>query len=104
MTSLPTVSDPAAVDGALTPRFLDELRSAFDAVPAYRIAQNAVTQVTADDVALNRRAVTAIDHTFSHVLDDWSVTNQKNSGRCWIFAGLNLLRPGAMQRMNLKEF
>jgi bleomycin hydrolase len=40
----------------------------------------------------------------SNLLDDWSVTNQKNSGRCWLFAGLNLLRVGAAQAMNLKEF
>jgi bleomycin hydrolase len=38
------------------------------------------------------------------VLDDWSVTNQKNSGRCWMFAGMNLLRPPAMKRMGLRSF
>lgn len=103
MTSSPTLAGPGT-DGALTPAFLDELRADFERKPAYRIAQNAVTQVTADDVALNRRAVTGIDHTFSHLLDDWPVTNQKTSGRCWMFAGLNLFRVGAMRQMNLKEF
>ncbi|GAH22303.1 unnamed protein product, partial [marine sediment metagenome] len=34
-------------------------------------------------------------------IDDWSVTNQKKTGRCWIFAGTNLLRVGAMKKMNL---
>jgi bleomycin hydrolase len=48
--------------------------------------------------------VTSIDHSFSTTLDDWSVTNQKKSGRCWMFAGLNLFRPGAIARMNLKNF
>jgi bleomycin hydrolase len=91
-------------DGALTAERLAALQIGFDRVPAYRIAQNAVTQVTADDVALNRSVVTGIDHTFSHLLDDWAVTNQKTSGRCWIFAGLNLLRTGAMKKMNLKQF
>ncbi|MEM9083966.1 MAG: C1 family peptidase, partial [Planctomycetota bacterium] len=42
--------------------------------------------------------------SFSHVLDDWPVTNQKQSGRCWCFAGLNLLRAGAIQALNLKDF
>src|SRR4051794_34900186 len=90
--------------GALAPDFLDRLRDDFDRSPAYRIAQNAVSQVPADDVALNRRVLTSIDHSFSTVLDNWPVTNQKVSGRCWMFAGLNLFRAGAMAQMNLREF
>src|SRR5262249_15260048 len=43
-------------------------------------------------------------HALSTVLDDWKVTNQETSGRCWLFAGLNLLRVGAMRKMGLKEF
>ncbi|HET9015809.1 MAG TPA: C1 family peptidase, partial [Thermomicrobiaceae bacterium] len=41
---------------------------------------------------------------FSTFLDDWAVTNQKQSGRCWMFAGLNLLRVAAMKKMQTKEF
>lgn len=90
--------------GSLTPDFLSTLRREFAAKPAYTIAQNAVTQCTVDDVALNRSVVTSTDHTFSHLLDDWAVTHQKKSGRCWMFAGLNLFRVGAMKKMNLKDF
>ncbi|MBI2761257.1 MAG: C1 family peptidase [Chloroflexi bacterium] len=106
--STPTIVQPqsatAPADGALAPEKLAAMNAAFGQKPAHRIAQNAVTQVTADDVALNRSLVTSIDHTFSHLLDDWAVTNQKVSGRCWMFAGLNLFRAGAMKKMNLKEF
>lgn len=83
---------------------LARLRSDFDSHPTARLMQNAVTQSGVDDVALNREVITTVDHTFSHVLDDWSVTNQKRSGRCWMFAGLNLFRPAAMAAMNLKDF
>ena len=51
-----------------------------------------MTQTAVDDVALDRSVVTMTDHTFSHVLDDWEVTDQQKSGRCWMFAALNLLR------------
>ena len=91
-------------DGALTLHRISNLRKIFESNSVYRMAQNAVCKVTVDDVALNRQVVTNSDFTFSHVLDDWSVTNQKRSGRCWMFAGLNLLRVGAMKKMNLKEF
>lgn len=89
---------------ALTDAAVERMRTAFAAEPRYRLALNAVTQNAADDVALNRAIVTGIDHTFSTLLDQWAVTNQKASGRCWMFAGLNLFRVGAMQRMNLKGF
>jgi bleomycin hydrolase len=90
--------------GAISSGQLSELRDAFEANRRWRNAQNAVTQVSVDDVALNRAVVNTTDHTFSHLLDDWAVTNQKMTGRCWMFAGLNLFRVGAMQKMGLKEF
>jgi bleomycin hydrolase len=103
-TIAPDAQNLSGSDGALTEQQFARLQSSFDRSPAYRLAQNAVTQVSADEVALNRRVLTTIDHSFSTVLDDWSVTNQKQSGRCWMFAGLNLFRVGAMRTMNLKEF
>ena len=72
--------------------------------PTAQLMQNAVTENGVDDIALNRQIITSTDHTFSHLLDDWGVTNQKRSGRCWMFAGLNVFRPAAMKAMNLKDF
>jgi len=69
-----------------------------------RLAQNAVARTSVDDLLLDQRLVSTIDHTFSTQLDDWSVTNQKQTGRCWMFAGLNLLRVGARKAMGIKEF
>jgi bleomycin hydrolase len=83
---------------------LELMRKQFSANPKNRVAQNAVAQTSIDDVALDREVVVGTDTTVSNLLDDWSVTNQKKSGRCWLFAGLNLLRVGAAQVMNLKEF
>jgi len=83
---------------------LELLRKDFSASPAYRLAQNAVTQVAVDDVAINREIINTTDHSLSTLLDDWKVTNQERSGRCWLFAGLNLLRVGAMKKMGLKDF
>lgn len=88
----------------LTTARLQKLRTQFARDRAARLAQNAVTQVTIDDVALRRGVVSNVDHTFSTMLDDWTTTNQKGSGRCWMFAGLNLFRAGAMQKMSIKNF
>ena len=90
--------------GALSGELLAGMRAEFAANPANRVAQNAVVRTPIEDVALNHGIVTTMDHTFSIQLDDWSATSQKASGRCWMFAGLNLFRPGAMRQMNVKEF
>ena len=81
-----------------------DLTEEFRSNKKLRLAQNAVTQTTADDVALNREVVTASDFSFSITLDDWRVTNQKRSGRCWMFAALNLLRVGARDALNVRNF
>jgi len=89
---------------ALQESDIEILKKQFQADPALRIVQNAVTRVTVDDVAIDRAIVNEADHTMSASLDDWKVTSQGKSGRCWLFAGLNLLRPGTMAKLNVKEF
>ena len=41
---------------------------------------------------------------FSLELETGDVTDQKSSGRCWLFAGLNTLRFEIMKKLNLKTF
>ena len=69
-----------------------------------QLMQNIVTQRDVNEVALNHKIISDATHNFSNVLDDWSVTNQARSGRCWMFAGLNLFRSEARNILNLKEF
>jgi len=95
---------PGGTAENLQSKHLKLMQKEFDSKPHYRQMQNAVTVTAVDKVALNRAVVTDLDDSFSCRLDDWAVTNQKESGRCWIFAGTNLLRVGAMRKMNLKEF
>ena len=66
---------------------------AFAAEPRNRLALNAVTAGKVQVVARNREAVVrAAQRSFSHVVKTPEITNQKQSGRCWMFAGLNVLR------------
>ena len=83
---------------------LERFEKQFAANPAYRLAQNAVTAAGLDEVAVDRSILTSIATSMSHVLDDWTATNQEKSGRCWLFAGTNLLRSRASVTMNLKDF
>ena len=79
-------------------------RRAFEADPRNRVALNAVTKTPVKNVAMNRAAVVRQNHTFSHVVKAGASTSQNSSGRCWMFAGLNLFRTTAAQNMNLEDF
>ena len=88
----------------ITRKQVEQLRKDFSSDPSNKVAQNAVTNVQLPDLTLNRDVVQDTANTFSTKLDKWKVTAQMRSGRCWLFATLNLFRPGTMKKMNVKEF
>ncbi|MBW0521761.1 hypothetical protein O181_061476 [Austropuccinia psidii MF-1] len=72
-------------------------------------AQFASTVLTKQNLAtalISRKAVTADKQVFSHTLtvQPTPVTNQKSSGRCWLFASCNVLRMGIVKKFNLGDF
>ena len=95
-----TQSNPGALDSAI----ISEFKEIYESQPAHQLMQNVVTQHDVNDIALNRSIVSEAVHSFSTVLDDWSVTNQARSGRCWMFAGLNLFRAETRHLLNVKDF
>ena len=90
--------------GEITKKQIEDMRKEFSSDSSAKVAQNAVTSNNLSTVTLRRDLVQEVDFTFSTKLDEWKATNQKSSGRCWLFATLNLFRPGAMKKMNVKEF
>ena len=83
---------------------LKRYQGAFEKDSRHRAALNAVTKTSVSKVALNRRVVTGLDHTYSVMLKSNETTEQKSSGRCWLFAGLNLFRNEAIKHLNVKNF
>jgi len=53
---------------------------------------NALAANPIDDLARNRRNAGPIDTQFSIETPKQSITDQKSSGRCWMFSGMNVLR------------
>ena len=95
---------PTNGPGALSLDNVDGYRQSFDADASKRLVQNTVTQRDVNEIALSHKIVNESPHDFSIVLDDWSVTNQARSGRCWMFAGLNLCRVDTKDVLNVKDF
>ena len=83
---------------------LERWTKEFEAEPRNRMLQNALTRTKVDDVALDHSVAVSAQRSMSHRLDKWAVTNQLKSGRCWMFAGLNLLRVGVMEKLGVKDF
>lgn len=95
--------------GTTRPVELDEtlrkqLTSDFEANPSLRLMQNAVTNTPLRKVAQDRAITVGIDTSMSNKLDDWKVSNQKRSGRCWLFAGLNLLGSALATKLEDPDF
>lgn len=89
--------------GALEPDQLRRYQDSFRAEPQRTAAMNSVTVTPVGKVALERRRVAQLDHTYSDHLPENSITSQKSSGRCWLFAALNTFRSPAIKAMNLGE-
>lgn len=84
---------------------LNDIRSSFKKDAATTAIQNILT--SDKDIksnALNHELQGKIDHFFKYRVDVKGVTNQKSSGRCWMFTSMNVLRPSVMKRYNLNEF
>jgi len=71
-----------------------------------RVARNALVRSDINNIAMNWDGFRMIDHTFSNVVSSEmdAVTNQKQSGRCWGFAGLNLMRLSLAEKYNIGDF
>ncbi|BCX46306.1 aminopeptidase C [Haloferula helveola] len=91
-------------EGSLDPEVVEEIRAGYRMVEADRLRHNAVTNNAIDDLALNRQALSQVDDHFSHRIRSRGVTNQKKSGRCWMFAALNVIRPQVIRDHGMEEF
>lgn len=89
---------------SLTSGLLDQFAAEFAADKTARIVQNAVTETSIKKVAMDREIVTSIDPSVSVRVDRWPNTNQKKSGRCWLFSGLNSLKPAVYEATGLEKF
>jgi bleomycin hydrolase len=91
-------------EGGLTETLLADLRDGYRMTQADRACHNAVTNNEIKALALNRGVIRGDDGHFSHRIKTKGITNQKKSGRCWMFAGLNVLRPLVIRNHRMDEF
>jgi bleomycin hydrolase len=91
-------------DAEASGSFISSLAARFEENPFNTVRQNALAESDASKLVLNQKVAMSIDRNFSIRLDDWVPTDQKSSGRCWLFAATNLLRLSVMKRLKIKNF
>lgn len=69
-----------------------------------RALRNAITNNDIQKLALNRENVDKVNHYFSNKVVTKGITNQKSSGRCWLFTGLNTLKPYVLEKYHINDF
>lgn len=83
----------------ITSELLTEFSQGIDKTPAIRALQNSI--IAHGMTAVNAQRGLPLDGNFTNYVESQGITDQKQSGRCWLFTGLNVLRAEAMQKHNL---
>lgn len=92
--------------GALSEDYLKKLYKDFYNDPRNIAAQNVCTKVNPSEACISRQVVQNSNHVFTYKIDPEGkpITEQKSSGRCWLFAFLNVMRSPFMKKYSLEEF
>ena len=85
-------------DGGISKDMLREIKQAQQRTPADRALFNALAANNIDALAVNQANNGAIDTYFNVETPAQNITDQKQSGRCWMFSGFNVLRSAFAQR------
>ncbi|KAF9449174.1 peptidase C1B, bleomycin hydrolase [Macrolepiota fuliginosa MF-IS2] len=74
--------------------------------PKVQLARTILSHSDIRQALASRTANITDQHIFNNVIDfkTGPVTNQKSSGRCWLFATTNVLRYNIMKKFKLKDF
>lgn len=89
---------------AIQETMLEQYGRDYRANPVLTAVGHALSKNALENVAFVQAARPQTQFRFSLELETLPVTNQKKSGRCWIFAGLNLLRERIAKKYNLEQF
>ena len=88
----------------ITKEALTRMNESFQANPVMKAASLAMGLKPLNEVVFDQNKAAQGQYLFNHEVETMRVTNQKSSGRCWLFAALNLFRERAAKKMNVEFF
>ena len=90
--------------GGISADILKDLNASFEGNAGDRAIRNALNSTSMAVLAASAEKSVMPDTNFSDEVKTNGRTDQKSSGRCWLFTGLNVLRAQMIARHNLDEF
>ena len=101
MASAQQKADPK---GGISPDMLKEIHKGYEGTAADKAIKNALNSTSIGVLAANSENIAMIDTHFSDQVKTKGITDQKSSGRCWLFSGLNVLRAKMIDKYDLGAF
>lgn len=92
-----------AMPRPITPELIAKCNEVYESNPMNQMLAAAASKTALGDVAFHGEAARKMEHTFSVDLHPTAVTSQKASGRCWIFAAMNVLREIVARNCNMER-
>ncbi|MCP4219592.1 MAG: hypothetical protein GY765_33475 [bacterium] len=89
---------------SLTPESIKSFKKHLALTPQLKSLSNALKNQQFADVFLNREILRNHNTRYTYEVETGDVTNQKRTGRCWLYAGINAVRPNVVERVNMKDF
>jgi len=94
----------SSVDGRINSKEMQKIISLVKSNSETQALTNAISNNEIKKLAINRENAGKVNHLFTNKVETKGITNQKSSGRCWLFTGLNTLRPIIINKLKLNEF
>ena len=88
-------------DGGLTSDMLEKISATYADNAYDKAISNALAGTSIATLAINADNAAMIDTHFSDRVKTKGITDQKSSGRCWLFTGLNVLRAKMIDKYDL---
>jgi len=83
---------------------LQEIKDSFKNTAENRALMNAISHNDIKKLAENRNIEGKVNHFFTDEVNTKGISNQKQSGRCWLYTGLNTLKPMVQEKYSLTDF
>ena len=93
-----------SAQGGISADMLKEISKAYEGNANDKAIRNALNTTSISVLAENAENMAMIDTHFSDEVRTKGITDQKSSGRCWLFSGLNVLRAKMIDKYDLGDF
>ncbi|MEI3340774.1 MAG: C1 family peptidase, partial [Coprobacter fastidiosus] len=94
----------AQISGGIDDAMMQGIKNAYKNTSADKAIRNALNANSIQKLAVSADQKDVIDGYFSDRVYSRGVTDQKASGRCWLFTGLNVFRAKVIDKYKLPEF